>query len=184
MGRRDATLLSVLIHYVLFASSSAFLDQVPFPMLKARSSSGTTRLATVHAKNAAHTPSISEALAGVVVAVQATAYDAIETVAHAADEATMPARELWSSLDHAIRTGTEAYHETRKKTTVVDVTAASTPVKLVTAEQQRKAAILSATKYTIRPSASKTLSPEARREKELLLRGPHSPLYKQHEFGI
>lgn len=111
------------------------------------------------------------------------------------DEPT-PTKSFLNALQSGIQAGKASFMANRQNTTVIDVTASATSDNAkrrpaVASDRARKAA---SSFYVLRSSTkqqnqkSGVLSPEAQRTKELLLSGPHSPLYaayrKKTEKGM
>jgi len=111
------------------------------------------------------------------------------------DEPT-PTKSFLNALQSGIQAGKTSFMANRQNTTVIDVTASATSDNAkrrpaVASDRARKAAssfyvLRSSTKQQNQKSGG--LSPEAQRTKELLLSGPHSPLYaayrKKTEKGM
>ena len=111
------------------------------------------------------------------------------------DEPT-PTKSFLNALQSGIQAGKASFMANRQNTTVIDVTASATSDNAkrrpaVASDRARKAAssfyvLRSSTKQQNQKSGG--LSPEAQRTKELLLSGPHSPLYaayrKKTEKGM
>ena len=98
-------------------------------------------------------------------------------------DTTTPARSFLIALQSGIKAGKASFLANRQNATIIDVTAAATK------DRARKPASSFYMLRTSTPSKQRAngLSPEAQRTKELLLSGPHSPLYAKKEekvYGI
>ena len=107
-------------------------------------------------------PSLSD---GSSVLVQALAWGIV-----AADKASAPMSALLSAAGTGVLAGVDAFTANRKNATIVDVTDSTAGATLRTKSKSKVVSL--------------QLSDEAKRTKDLLLRGPHSPLYEYDDYGI